>query len=202
MIRTWDRSRALYERACNSLTGGVSSPVRAKAPVPLYFTNGHGARLIDVDGNEYIDYQLAWGPNVLAITIRAWWRRCACKLSGPTAMARSMNSKLPWRSAFRPAFPAPNAWPSLPAARSRAACPAPGAGTYPALDDPEVQGPLPRLDRFRTAQPPPRTRGKRDPRERPNWFGNPLGSVRSVEMSLWRRGTMWIFWSGFWRTHR
>jgi len=65
MIRTWDRSRALFERACHSLTGGVSSPVRAKAPVPLYFTNGHGARLIDVDGNEYIDYQLAWGPNIL-----------------------------------------------------------------------------------------------------------------------------------------
>jgi glutamate-1-semialdehyde 2,1-aminomutase len=65
MIRTWDRSRALYERACHSLTGGVSSPVRTKAPVPLYFTNGHGARLSDVDGNEYIDYQLAWGPNIL-----------------------------------------------------------------------------------------------------------------------------------------
>jgi len=65
MIRTWDRSRALYQRACNSLTGGVSSPVRAKAPVPLYFTNGHGARLLDVDGNEYVDYQLAWGPNIL-----------------------------------------------------------------------------------------------------------------------------------------
>lgn len=65
MTRTWDRSRALYERACQSLAGGVSSPVRAKAPVPLYFTDGHGARLIDVDGNEYIDYQLAWGPNVL-----------------------------------------------------------------------------------------------------------------------------------------
>jgi len=65
MIRTWDRSRALYARARHSLTGGVSSPVRAKSPVPLYFTNGHGARLIDVDGNEYIDYQLAWGPNIL-----------------------------------------------------------------------------------------------------------------------------------------
>lgn len=65
MTRSWDRSRALYERARKSLTGGVSSPVRAKAPVPLYFTNGHGARLTDVDGNEYIDYQLAWGPNVL-----------------------------------------------------------------------------------------------------------------------------------------
>jgi glutamate-1-semialdehyde 2,1-aminomutase len=65
MMRSWNRSRALFERACLSLAGGVSSPVRAKSPVPLYFANGHGARLVDVDGNEYIDYQLAWGPNVL-----------------------------------------------------------------------------------------------------------------------------------------
>jgi len=65
MIRTWDRSRALFERARHSLTGGVSSPVRATSPVPLYFSNGRGARLLDVDGNEYIDYQLAWGPNIL-----------------------------------------------------------------------------------------------------------------------------------------
>jgi glutamate-1-semialdehyde 2,1-aminomutase len=39
--------------------------VRATSPVPLYFSGGHGARLQDVDGNEYIDYQLAWGPNIL-----------------------------------------------------------------------------------------------------------------------------------------
>jgi glutamate-1-semialdehyde 2,1-aminomutase len=65
MIRTWEKSRALFERARHSLAGGVSSPVRAKAPVPLYFSNGHGAHLLDVDGNEYIDYQLAWGPNIL-----------------------------------------------------------------------------------------------------------------------------------------
>src|SRR5258708_29021364 len=33
--------------------------------MPLYYTGGIGARLFDVDGNEYIDYQLAWGPNIL-----------------------------------------------------------------------------------------------------------------------------------------
>ena len=33
--------------------------------MPLYYTGGKGARLFDVDGNEYIDYQLAWGPNIL-----------------------------------------------------------------------------------------------------------------------------------------
>jgi glutamate-1-semialdehyde 2,1-aminomutase len=34
-------------------------------PQPLYFENGCGARLRDVDGNEYIDYVLGWGPNIL-----------------------------------------------------------------------------------------------------------------------------------------
>ncbi|MBM3738896.1 MAG: aspartate aminotransferase family protein [Acidobacteria bacterium] len=58
-------SRAWLERARQSLTGGVSSPFRAHFPVPLYFEDGCGPRLRDVDGNEYVDYTLAWGPNIL-----------------------------------------------------------------------------------------------------------------------------------------
>jgi glutamate-1-semialdehyde 2,1-aminomutase len=65
MIENWERSKALLARARQSLAGGVSSPFRAKAPVPLYFEDGCGPRLRDVDGNEYIDYQLAWGPMIL-----------------------------------------------------------------------------------------------------------------------------------------
>src|SRR6476620_11081165 len=65
MIDNWERSKALLSRAKQSLAGGVSSPFRAKAPVPLYFEDGCGPRLVDVDGNEYIDYQLAWGPMIL-----------------------------------------------------------------------------------------------------------------------------------------
>src|ERR1051326_2903022 len=61
----WTTSRELLARAQRSLAGGVSSPFRVKAPVPLYFRNGCGARLEDVDGNEYIDYVLAWGPMIL-----------------------------------------------------------------------------------------------------------------------------------------
>ncbi|MBI3209911.1 MAG: aspartate aminotransferase family protein [Candidatus Solibacter usitatus] len=59
------RSRAMLERARQSLVGGVSSPFRAKANVPLFFEDATGARLRDVDGNEYIDYALAWGPLIL-----------------------------------------------------------------------------------------------------------------------------------------
>lgn len=64
-MRNWETSRALLERARQSLAGGVSSPFRALAPAPLYFQGGCGSRLRDVDGNEYIDYLLAWGPSIL-----------------------------------------------------------------------------------------------------------------------------------------
>ncbi len=65
ITRNFTTSQKLLERARQSLAGGVSSPFRASFPVPLYFTDGHGARLRDVDGNEYIDYVLAWGPMIL-----------------------------------------------------------------------------------------------------------------------------------------
>jgi glutamate-1-semialdehyde 2,1-aminomutase len=61
-------SRARLDRAAKTLTGGVSSPFRAKAPVPLFFRDAHGPRLWDVDGNSYIDYALAWGPLILGHT--------------------------------------------------------------------------------------------------------------------------------------
>ena len=61
----YQKSHELLERARQSLAGGVSSPFRAMFPVPLYFEDGQGARLTDVDGNTYVDYTLAWGPNIL-----------------------------------------------------------------------------------------------------------------------------------------
>ncbi len=61
----WRTSRLMLERAAESLAGGVSSPFRALAPVPLYFRDGRGSKLEDVDGNWYIDYTLGWGPNIL-----------------------------------------------------------------------------------------------------------------------------------------
>ncbi|MCI0621659.1 MAG: aspartate aminotransferase family protein [Acidobacteria bacterium] len=83
MINTWDRSREMLERSRRSLAGGVSSPFRAKAPVPLFFENGHGVRLCDVDGNEYIDYQLAWGPMILGYSHPAMVERLRIQAEKP-----------------------------------------------------------------------------------------------------------------------
>jgi glutamate-1-semialdehyde 2,1-aminomutase len=55
-------------RARELFPGGVSSPVRAFGGVggePFVVERGAGARLWDVDGNDYIDYVLSWGPLVL-----------------------------------------------------------------------------------------------------------------------------------------
>ena len=55
-----------WQRASRSLAGGVSSGLRRSSrPYPLYFSHGHGATLQDVDGNNYLDYALGWGPNIL-----------------------------------------------------------------------------------------------------------------------------------------
>ncbi|MEO8624887.1 MAG: glutamate-1-semialdehyde 2,1-aminomutase, partial [bacterium] len=55
-------------RARELFPGGVNSPVRAFSGVggePFVVARGEGARIWDVDGNEYIDYVLSWGPLLL-----------------------------------------------------------------------------------------------------------------------------------------
>lgn len=65
-MRSYEKSRQLYERACKSMAGGVSSHFRmGGSPHPLFFKEGKGARIIDVDGNEYLDFTLSQGPLIL-----------------------------------------------------------------------------------------------------------------------------------------
>jgi glutamate-1-semialdehyde 2,1-aminomutase len=62
------RSAELFAEALTLLPGGVDSPVRAFHAVggqPRFMARGEGARLHDVDGNEYVDYVLSWGPLIL-----------------------------------------------------------------------------------------------------------------------------------------
>jgi glutamate-1-semialdehyde 2,1-aminomutase len=64
----YERSRALFERSLQRIPGGVNSPVRAFRAVggtPVFFREGRGARLVDEDGREYIDYVGSWGPLIL-----------------------------------------------------------------------------------------------------------------------------------------
>jgi len=62
------KSGLLFERAKKVIPGGVNSPVRAFHAVggcPRFIKKAQGARVYDVDGNEYIDYVGSWGPMIL-----------------------------------------------------------------------------------------------------------------------------------------
>jgi glutamate-1-semialdehyde 2,1-aminomutase len=64
----YEKSKALYEKAKDLMPGGVNSPVRAFNSVgmdPVFIDHGKDARTYDVDGNEYIDYVLSFGPLIL-----------------------------------------------------------------------------------------------------------------------------------------
>lgn len=61
-------SRKMFERACRVIPGGVNSPVRSFRGVgltPVFIDRASGARVWDIDGNEYIDYVGSWGPMIL-----------------------------------------------------------------------------------------------------------------------------------------
>ncbi|MGK2940705.1 MAG: glutamate-1-semialdehyde 2,1-aminomutase [Immundisolibacter sp.] len=61
-------SQRLFERALAVIPGGVNSPVRAFGAVggqPPFIAQADGARLRDVDGNDYIDYVCSWGAVIL-----------------------------------------------------------------------------------------------------------------------------------------
>jgi len=62
------KSEALFAEAQKYIPGGVNSPVRSFRAVggtPPFIARGQGAKVWDVDGNEYLDYLGSWGPLVL-----------------------------------------------------------------------------------------------------------------------------------------
>ncbi|TCP32225.1 glutamate-1-semialdehyde 2,1-aminomutase [Scopulibacillus darangshiensis] len=63
-----ERSVQAFKEARRLMPGGVNSPVRAFRSVdmnPIYMEKGKGSKIYDIDGNEYIDYVLSWGPLIL-----------------------------------------------------------------------------------------------------------------------------------------
>jgi glutamate-1-semialdehyde 2,1-aminomutase len=94
-VSAGERSRALMARAEALLPGGVDSPVRSFAAVggtPPVFRSARGARLTDEDGQEYVDFVLAYGPHILGhghpavvAAVRAALER-GTAFGGPTAL--------------------------------------------------------------------------------------------------------------------
>lgn len=62
------KSEQLFQQACGLIPGGVNSPVRAFGSVgetPRFIKKADGPYMIDVDGNQYLDYICSWGPMIL-----------------------------------------------------------------------------------------------------------------------------------------
>lgn len=70
-MKSLNKSAELFAAAQQFIPGGVNSPVRAFKAVggtPIFFKQGQGPYLIDVDGTRYIDYVASWGPLILGHT--------------------------------------------------------------------------------------------------------------------------------------
>lgn len=67
-MRSYEKSIHAFQEAKTLMPGGVNSPVRAFKSVkmdPIFMERGKGSKIYDIDGNEYIDYVLSWGPLIL-----------------------------------------------------------------------------------------------------------------------------------------
>lgn len=70
-MRSYNKSIEAFKEASKLMPGGVNSPVRAFKSVkmnPIFMKSGKGSKIYDIDGNEYIDYVLSWGPLILGHT--------------------------------------------------------------------------------------------------------------------------------------
>ena len=81
-------SISLFERAQQSIPGGVNSPVRAFKSVggtPIFIERAKGTYLYDADGNKYIDYIASWGPMILGHAHEPVVRAIQAKAEGSTS---------------------------------------------------------------------------------------------------------------------
>jgi glutamate-1-semialdehyde 2,1-aminomutase len=108
------RSEGLFARARRVSPGGVHSPVRAFRGVggtPRFMTGGAGALLRDVDGRDYVDYCMAFGPLIFghadpairsaaeAALARGWSLGTAEPYS--LELAELITARLPWVESIR-----------------------------------------------------------------------------------------------------
>jgi len=63
-----EKSKELFKKGQKNLVGAVNSPVRAfksVGGVPVFIDHAKGSKIVDVDGNQYIDLVLSYGPMIL-----------------------------------------------------------------------------------------------------------------------------------------
>ncbi len=101
-------SRLLWEKAQKYIPGGVNSPVRAFRAVgqaPFFVSKGKGARIWDVDGQEYLDYVGSWGPLILGHAHPAVVEAVTAAASDGTSYGAPCEKEVELASVICEAFP-------------------------------------------------------------------------------------------------
>ena len=98
-MNQYTQSIAAFKEAQKHIPGGVNSPVRSFKSVdgdPLFIASAKGAKVFDIDGNEYIDYVGSWGPLILGHShpdiVMAIQKTAAkgCSFGAPTLLETEM----------------------------------------------------------------------------------------------------------------
>ncbi|TGM73435.1 glutamate-1-semialdehyde 2,1-aminomutase [Leptospira levettii] len=107
-------SESLFERSKQVVPGGVHSPVRSFSSVggtPVFFSEANGAYLKSVEGKNYIDYCLSFGPllfghrhpeiqEVVEDTVRKAWSFGTCEPYS-LELAEFITERIPWVEKIR-----------------------------------------------------------------------------------------------------
>ncbi len=98
-----EKSETAFKEAQQYIPGGVNSPARAFGAVgggPRFMARGKGARIWDIDDNEYVDYVCSWGPLILGHAhprvVQAIQETCALGTSfgAPTQLETELAKKI------------------------------------------------------------------------------------------------------------
>ncbi len=102
------KSEELYNKGLVHLVGAVNSPVRAFTSVggnPLFIKKAQGSKITDVDGNEYIDLVLSYGPMILGHRHRKVRRGVAKALRSGYSFGASTENEIILAKIVCDAFP-------------------------------------------------------------------------------------------------
>jgi len=94
--RARPKDAELRARARAVIPGGMYGHLNMNALPPEYpqfFASGRGARVVDVDGREFVDLMCSWGPVLLVTNIRRWKRPWRAK---PRLVTASMDPQNAW----------------------------------------------------------------------------------------------------------
>lgn len=95
------KSQQAFKEAVKVMPGGVNSPVRAFKSVdmdPIFMDRSKGSKIYDIDGKEYIDYVLSWGPLILGHADDKVTEELSKAIQKERASARRQNLKQRWQS--------------------------------------------------------------------------------------------------------